>query len=142
MIVVALAYFFVGFQKLRFSGLEWATSDNLRWVLYSSSDAQDDPNSIALFVADRAWLAHLLAAGTIFIELCFPLALFVPRLRWVFVPAAVSLHAGIWLAMGLDYSAQALTVIIVFVNWPIVVDWVRRRLAATARSPSPQRARG
>ena len=50
----------------------------------------------------------------------------------MFVPAAVSLHAGIWLAMGLDYSAQALTVIIVFVNWPIVVDWVRRRLAATA----------
>jgi hypothetical protein len=44
--------------------------------------------------------------------------------------------------MGLDYSAQALTVIIVFVNWPLVVDWVRRRLAATARSPSPQRARG
>lgn len=142
MIVVALAYFFVGFQKLRFSGLEWATSDNLRWILYSSSDSQGDPNSIALFVADRAWLAHLLAAGTIFIELCFPLALFVPRLRWLFVPAAVSLHAGIWLAMGLDYSAQALTVVIVFVNWPVVVDWMRRRLAATARPPSPQRAQG
>lgn len=27
--------------------------------------------------------------------------------------------------MGLDYSAQALTVIIVFVNWALVIDWLR-----------------
>jgi hypothetical protein len=128
MVVVVLAYFFVGFQKLRFSGIEWITSDNLRWVLYASSDSQSEPNQLALFVADRAWLAHLLAAGTVFLELFFPLALFVPRLRWLFVPGVVSLHLGIWLMMGLDYSAQALTVIIVFVNWPLAFDWVRRRL--------------
>ena len=136
MVVVALAYFFVGFQKLRFSGLEWITSDNLRWVLYASSDSQSEPNELALFVADRVWLAHLFAAGTVFLELFFPLALIVPRLRWIFVPGVVSLHLGIWLMMGLDYSAQALTVIIVFVNWPWVVDWARRRLPARDR-PSP-----
>jgi hypothetical protein len=142
MIVVALAYFFVGFQKLRFSGLEWIISDNLRWALYASSDSQAEPNAIALFVADRAWLAHLMAAGTVFVELCFPLALAFPKLRWLFVPAAVSLHAGIWLAMGLDYSAQALTVVIVFVNWPIVVGLLRRAAAAQRRPLRPQRARG
>jgi hypothetical protein len=142
MVVVALAYFFVGFQKLRFSGLDWVTSDNLRWVLYASSDSRAQPNAVALFVADRAWLAHLFAAGTVFIELGFPLALAFPRLRWLFVPGVVSLHAGIWLAMGLDYSAQALTVIIVFVNWPVVVEWLRRRVAATARPMRPERARG
>ena len=130
MVVVALAYFFVGFQKLRFSGLDWITSDNLRWVLYASSDSRSEPNQLALFVADRAWMAHLLAAGTVFLELFFPLALAVPRLRWLFVPGVVSLHVGIWLMMGLDYSAQALTVVIVFVNWPWVVDRVRRRLPA------------
>ena len=130
MVVVALAYFFVGFQKLRFSGVDWVTSDNLRWVLYASSDAQSEPNQLALFIADRAWLAHLFAAGTIFVELCFPLALLVPRLRWLFVPGVVAMHLGIWLMMGLDYSAQALTVIIVFVNWPWVIDWVRRRAPA------------
>ena len=142
MIVVALAYFFVGFQKLRFSGLEWITSDNLRWALYASSDSQAGPNPIALFVADRAWLAHLMAAGTVFVELCFPLALAFPKLRWIFVPAAVSLHAGIWLAMGLDYSAQALTVVIVFVNWPIVIAFLRRAATAHRRPLRLQRARG
>jgi hypothetical protein len=142
MVVVALAYFFVGFQKLRFSGLDWVTTDNLRFVLYASSDVQAEPNGVALFVADRAWLAHLLAAGTVFVELGFPLALVIPRLRWLFVPAAVSLHIGIWLAMGLDYSAQALTVVIVFVNWPVVVGWMRRRAPAIRPPLRAERARG
>ena len=137
MVVVALAYFFVGFQKLRFSGIEWITSDNLRWVLYASSDSQSEPNQLALFIADRAWMAHLLAAGTIFLELFFPLALFWPRLRWLFVPGVVSLHLGIWLMMGLDYSAQALTVIIVFVNWPWVTDWVRHRMPERRARAAP-----
>ncbi len=140
MVVVALAYFFVGFQKLRFSGIDWVTSDNLRWVLYASSDSQSEPNQLALFIADRAWMAHLLAAGTVFLELFFPLALFWPRLRWLFVPGVVSLHLGIWLMMGLDYSAQALTVIIVFVNWPWVADRVRRRLPAYRDRSSPASA--
>ena len=100
MVVVALAYFFVGFQKLRFSGIDWITSDNLRWVLYASSDSQSEPNQLALFIADRAWMAHLLAAGTVFLEFFFPLALFWPRLRWLFVPGVVSLHLGIWLDDG------------------------------------------
>jgi hypothetical protein len=143
MLLIALAYFFVGFQKLRFSGIEWVTSENLRWVLYASSDSQADPNGLALFVADRAWLAHLLAAGTIVIEVGFPLALFVPRLRWLFVPAAVSLHLGIYLAMGLDYSAQALTVIIVFVNWPLVIDALRARMRGhVIRRTRPHEAPG
>ena len=140
MVVVALAYFFVGFQKLRFSGLEWITSDNLRWVLYASSDSQSEPNQLALFIADRAWMAHLLAAATVFCELFFPLALVFPRLRWLFVPGVVSLHLGIWLMMGLDYSAQALTVVVVYVNWPWVVDWARRRLPAYRGRVAPGRA--
>jgi hypothetical protein len=118
MVVIALAYFFVGMQKLRYSGVDWFASDNLRWILYASSDAAASPNHLALFVAEHAWLAHLLAAGAVALEVGFPLCLFFPRLRWVFVPGVVSLHLGIYLAMGLDYSAQALSVLIVFVDWP------------------------
>jgi hypothetical protein len=40
MVVVALAYFFAGFQKWRYSGVGWVTTDNLRWILY----AQPHPN--------------------------------------------------------------------------------------------------
>jgi hypothetical protein len=129
MIAVALAYLIAGMHKIFESrGLGWASSDNMRWLLYQSSDAQGH-NTIALWIADHAWLAHLSAAGLLATECLFFLVLLAPRLRWLFVPAAVALHAGTWLALRLDYSAQLLSVVIVFVTWPPVVAWLggRRR---------------
>lgn len=123
--MVAGAYFFAGLAKLVSSGPAWVTSDNLRWALYASGDSD-----LALFLADRPWLAHALAAGTLLLELGFPLVLLRPRTAWVFVPGVVLLHAGIWMAMGLDYSAQAATAVVVFTNWPLLVAAMRRRLAA------------
>jgi len=125
MVVVAGAYFFSGFGKLLHAGSAWVTSGNLRWVLYASSDAQAHANQVALFVADRPWLAHLLAAGSLAIELCFPLVLWRPRLAWLLVPAVVALHAGIWAAMRLDYWPMAATVVIVMVDWPALVARLR-----------------
>ena len=124
---MAGAYFFAGLAKLVHSGPAWVTSDNLRWALYASGDSD-----LAVFIADRPWLAHALAAGTLLLELGFPLVLFLPRAAWVFVPGAVLFHVGIWLAMGLDYSAQAAAAIVVFTNWPVVVAAVRSRLPAAA----------
>ena len=135
MVVVAGAYFFSGLAKLLHAGPGWVTSGNLRWVLYASSDAQARPNAAALFVADRPWLAHLLAAGTIAVELAFPLALWRPRLAWLLVPAVVALHAGIWAAMHLDYWPMAATVVIVMTNWPALTR--RPRPQVTPPAPGP-----
>jgi hypothetical protein len=139
MVVVTGAYFFSGFGKLLHAGPAWVTSGNLRWILYASSDAQAHPNPAALFVADRPWLAHLLALGSIAIELGFPLVLWRPRLAWLLVPAVVSLHAGIWVAMRLNYWPMAATVVIVMVDWPALADrWRAARpppLGATGDRP-------
>lgn len=137
MITVALAIFFAGFQKLRYSGVSWVTSNNLRWILYASSDRAAHANEIALFVAHRAWLAHLCAAGTVLVEIGFPLVLFKPRLRWLLIPGVLAMHVAIRLAIGLDYFGQGLTVLIVFVNWPVVVAWVRAHNFDHAAHPSP-----
>jgi hypothetical protein len=133
MLVVTLAYFFAGVQKWRYSGLAWVTSDNLRWILYG----QAHPNDLALYVADRPTLAHVLAAGALLLETCFPLILFFPRLRWLFIPSVVAMHVGIRLAIRLDYSAQWLALVVVFVNWPAVVDRLR---SATAVAPALREA--
>jgi hypothetical protein len=125
MVVVAGAYFFSGLAKLLHAGPAWVTSDSLRWVLYASSDQQPAPNPYALFVADRPALAHLLAAATLVVELGFPLVLWRPRLTWLFLPAALALHAGIGLAMRLDYAAMAATAVVVLVDWPALA--ARRR---------------
>jgi len=128
MVVVALAYFFAAFQKWRYSGFAWFTSDNLRWILYG----QAHPNGLALFIADHPLLAHLFAAGALLLETCFPLVLFVRRLRWLLIPAVVTMHVAIQMALGLDYSAQWLTLLIVFVDWPVVIGAIRRTLAPVA----------
>lgn len=136
MIVIGLAYLFAGLQKLRFAGPDWFLSDNLRYVLWSSSDTQADPSRLALFVADRDAIAHFFATMTIVVEVGFILCLPFAKLRWFFVPSAVGLHLGIWVAMGLDYLPQAAAVIIVFVNWPCLIDRLRERGA-----PRPASAR-
>jgi hypothetical protein len=138
MVVVAGAYFFSGLAKLLHAGPAWVTSGNLRWVLYASSDAQAHANQAALFVAGRPWLAHLLAAGSLAIELCFPLVLWRPRLAWVLVPAVVALHAGIWAAMRLDYWPMAATVLIVMVDWPAVLSRLRGSRARPLPSADPR----
>ena len=122
MVVVAGAYFFSGLAKLLHAGPAWVTSGNLRWVLYAASDAQPRPNPFALAVADRPALAHLVAAATLAVELGFPLVLWRPRLAWLFVPAVLVMHAGIGLAMHLDYRIMAATVLVVLVDWPALTD--------------------
>ena len=143
-VVVAGAYFFSGLAKLLHAGPAWVTGGNLRWILYAASDAQPVPNAAALAVADRPWLAHLLAAGTLAVELGFPLLLWRPRLAWVFVPAVVAMHAGIWAAMRLDYWPMVATVLIVLVDWPALLARLRgpRASPATVASPPATARRG
>ena len=115
MVVAAGAYFFTGLAKVVFSGPAWVLTSNMRWVLYASSDAHATPNHFALLIADRPLLAHGVAALTLLVELGFPVVLFRARAAWFFVPGAVALHAAIGATMGLDYSAWAITVLVVFV---------------------------
>lgn len=125
MIVVAGAYFFTGWQKIINSGPAWFASGNLRWVLYASSDGQSSPNPFALALAGQAWLAHLVAFGTMVIETTFPVVLFKRSLARLYVPAVVGMHVGILLAMRLDYTAQIVTVVAVFTNWSWIADRLR-----------------
>jgi hypothetical protein len=137
LVVAAGGYFFTGLAKLVFSGPAWALSDNLRWVLYAASDARGTPNLLALFVADRPWLAHLVALATLGVELGFPLVLWRPRAAWLFVPGAVALHVAIWATLGLDYSAWAATIVILFVDWPQVIQWAGGRTHRRLIGPAP-----
>jgi len=127
-IVVAGAYFFTGLAKVLFSGPAWFVSDNLRFALYASSDAQSVPNTLGLLVADRPWLAHALAAGVLAFELSFPVVLWRPRWAWAFVLGAAALHLGISATMHLDYSAWIATVAVVLIDWSRIAD----RLAGRA----------
>lgn len=119
MAVVAAVYFACAVQKLRHSGLDWVTGDNMRWILYSASAGTRAPTTAAaLFIADRAWLAHLTAGALLATELAAPVLLAVRRTRLLFVALAALLHLGTWLTLGLDYWGWALTVAVVALPAP------------------------
>lgn len=129
---------------MRADGLVAAPSRAVERFVFASEDARRlAAVRIGLFGLLAARLAinnYESVAGRpgLAVELGFWLCLPFARLRWLLVPAAVGLHLGIWLTMGLDYSAQALTVVVVFVSWPSVVAWVRQRVAdapATLKAP-------
>lgn len=121
MIVVSVAYFAAGVEKLVHSGVAWVTSDNMRWILYrAASGGRVHDVSVPLVIADRPWLAHVLAGAILCLELGAPLILISRRWQLAFVVLAAGLHLGTWATLGLDYWAWALTVAIVLVDWDAV----------------------
>lgn len=142
LVVVAGAYFLTGFQKVVASGPAWVLSDNLRNVMYAAVLSGRAPTDrVALFIADRPLVAHLVALATLAIELGFLSILLWPRCRRWFVAAATALHAGIYLTHGLDYWLWVATTAAVLVDWrPLLLRWKPsgwRSPVPSGASPSP-----
>jgi hypothetical protein len=141
MVMIALTYWYIGAQKLVHSGVAWVTSDNMRWILYgAAADGRALSPEPALFIADRPWLATATAAFLLGMELVFPIALVVRRTRPVVVAAALLLHTGTWVLLGLDYWLWAAVVAVVFLlGEPLRPrdDPIDRRPAAAEPSRSP-----
>jgi hypothetical protein len=126
-VITVLIYAFAGYHKLRRSGLEWAFGDNMHYVtLWGPSIGQPGWQGFADWVAERAWAATLAGIGILGLELGFPLALVWRRLLPWFALVAVSLHAGTYLLLGLDYWAWMLAVPLLLVDW----TRIRRRPVA------------
>ena len=114
LVIVAAIYFVTGLQKLRHGGLAWATSDNLRWVLYAGARTERSRlPELARHIADHPWLSYGVATATLLTELGAPLILGLRALRPWFVASVAVLHGGVWLTLGLDYSAWFLCVLVV-----------------------------
>jgi hypothetical protein len=135
LVVVGGAYFLTGFQKLVASGPAWVLSDNLRNVMYDAvSLGRGAAPSVALAVAERPWLAHVVALVTIVVELGAVTIFLWPRIRPWYLAATVALHVGVYLTHGLDYSAWIGTAAIVLIDWSAVLARFR---AWPSRRPSP-----
>jgi hypothetical protein len=136
-VITALIYFFAGYHKLRRSGLEWAYSENMRFVaLWGPSIGAPGWPGLARWVGENAWVARASGVFILGFELTFPVVVFVKWTRVLYAVAAVFLHATTWFLLGLDYWAWAITVPLVLVDWPALVDRVRARRGARATGAS------
>jgi hypothetical protein len=117
-VVVVGSYFFSGLRKLTIVGPAWATGDTMRWIMYRGADSRRSPwPGAAHYIAERAWLADLVAVSLLAVELGIPWLFARARLRpWV-AGAIVAFHAGTWLTLGLDYWNYAVLAVLLLPDW-------------------------
>jgi hypothetical protein len=126
LVMFALIFFAAGVSKLRHSGLEWIFSDNMANLLIRASYTHDELISLGPYVAQYSWLPQLIAAGTIALEISYPLALFSRRARWIIVPGVFFMQVGILVFMGVAFYAFLICNLF-WIPW----DRVSRRLLPT-----------
>jgi hypothetical protein len=91
-------------------------------------------------ISQHRWLCELVTEGgsyfTLAFEIYFPVLVWIPSLRWTMVLAAVVLHTGIALCMGLvTFSLMMLIAVSVFIPTAVVREFLWRlgRRAAGVR---------
>src|SRR5215217_5766386 len=102
-VMLALIFFAAGVSKLRHSGLEWIFSDNLANLLIRASDTHNALIPLGAYASQYSWLPQMVAAGTVALELSYPLALFSRRVRWIIVPGVFFMQVGIRIFMGVFF---------------------------------------
>jgi predicted DCC family thiol-disulfide oxidoreductase YuxK len=127
---LSLVFFAAGVAKLWTSGITWVLSDHMRILLrrvqYHISDA-DPLFNWGGHIAELPWAPRLLAAATIIIETCYPLALFSRRLRVPLVLGGIGLIVGIRALMGPTFE-QFLIANVFWVPWDRVAARLRQSL--------------
>jgi hypothetical protein len=121
-LMFALVFFLAGVSKLRHSGLEWIFSDNMAITLMQMGVQYHMANADPLvpwgpYLAQHVWLTQLMAAGTLVLEVGYPLALFSSRARWVIVPSMLLLLIGVRVLMGPTFVPQWLILYLFWVPW-------------------------
>jgi len=138
-VAIVFVFFGAGISKLRHAGFEWATSQTLAYYLMQANYPLGRPaappmNDWGLWLARHAPASRALAAGSMLVELAFPLALFSARLRAILVCAAFLMQLGIAIVMGPDFSNFLVTYVF-WIPWDRVARRVFRRAAQPRLSP-------
>jgi hypothetical protein len=115
-LALATAFFAAGVAKLRHSGLDWITTDNLRLQLIERHYALVPSRGWGLRLVPFPLLCNAVAAATVAIELAYPLSLGSARARAVLVPASLLMLVGFALLFGPRFTTFAI-LSLVWVPW-------------------------
>lgn len=108
-----------GVQKLRHSGLTWVTSDNMAWVVRQGTSIVG--SGLNTTVGRQVGLLSFIAGTALVFELAAPILVGFRRTRVLVPVLSLTMHASIWVLLGLDYSSWILAVLSVTV--PFVIRW-------------------
>ena len=133
--IMSLIFFAAGISKLRHGGIDWVTSDHMALLLiqqpYHLSNA-DPIGNIGLALAQYPILTKLVAASTLIFETGYPLAMFSRRARWIFVPGAFLMLAGIRVLMGPTFYPFMICTLF-WVPWDEIVKILKTKMEKRPR---------
>ncbi len=104
---VSIAYFFSGFDKLL--GFNWWDGESI-WKAINLPYANRDFNFDFSWMADHSFILVLIGWSTIVIEMCYPIFVWIPKTRKLWVILTISMHIGIALVLNLYYFSAIMIV--------------------------------
>ncbi|WP_290801850.1 HTTM domain-containing protein [Flavobacterium sp.] len=104
---LSMAYFFSGFDKLL--GFNWWNGESI-WKAINLPYANRDFNFDFAWLADHSFILVLIGWSTILIEMCYPIFVWIPKTRKLWVILTISMHIGIALVLNLYYFSAIMIV--------------------------------
>jgi hypothetical protein len=132
-LVVVLIYFTTGVQKLVHSGVEWVTSDNMRWIMEGGAAGARLLPAVPEWIASEPLLWRSAAVALLGLELAFPLVLVHRWARRVLLAGVVTMHLLTLVTLELDYLSWIAVDLALFIDW-VALGERRHYIGASARS--------
>ena len=125
-----LMYASAVWSKLGASGLDWANGFTLQYYLARDGLRWDSP--LASWLSQYHVLILLSQYGVLLFQATFALAVIFPRLRWLYVPAGLCLHIGIYVTLKAPFF-QWIALYAVFIPWTEALRLLRARSGQMAQ---------
>jgi hypothetical protein len=117
----AIGYFFAGASKLAIGGPTWLNGYSLQAIMLHFHGEWTP------FFAAHVDACRVMSIGLVLVQATFPVALFLPALRWFYVPAAASFHLLTWKTMDTGPYLTLWLTLASFVPLEAVPGFVRAR---------------
>lgn len=127
-LLMAWVYFSSALIKLRVAGLKYVSVDNLPAlaIFHSLDNLHDTSFKLAFWLPQvKAYLPVVVALVLIW-ELLFPLAIFLPRVRWWILGFGVVFHFATMFTMNIFFPHQ-LAMYLIFIDWEPLIRRIFRK---------------
>lgn len=113
--LIALIYFQAGLEKLLISNFNWASDATMQSYLLAH------PTKAGLWLAESDLLCQVLSWTTLLMQITFPIILFKPKLKWIYLSWGILFHLGTTFLMGISsYLNPWIFAYIFFIDWSLL----------------------
>lgn len=125
-----LMYLSAFYAKLAISNLQWANGYTLQY--YLAQDGIRWNSLLGVWMSHFHWLNYIGQWIILAFQSTFLISLLVPKLKWIYVPAGMAMHIGIYLMFKAPFF-QWIALYLVFVPWTalfVLLNWLPHGTAA------------